>query len=437
MPELRNRTKHEEELAAALLLVFEDYEDDGSDIDWPAFQADLEAALGPTLTAAYQDAFERLLSTMRADLGDVSIADRAKVWSDNYARELATLIVSNTRTAVVGAGALDTSGQFDEDRAAKIAITEVTRAVTAGEYAAITGMLALGLVTAEDAEPIWHTCEDDRVCKDCQPLHGQSRDVWIYSAPMGPPLHPRCRCWLDYAGEATEAWTDEARRKSAETRARNKKLKEEGKGVSKVVEPESKREYRKLDHATSRLELQKASEESLRALDRERVDAINTYTTGGYYQRINYLARHGAASATSEYGAKDVEEAERITKILASTLDSSKVPMDVVAYRGMRLDGDKQERYVKRYGSLGVGDVVIDKGFLSTSVNARVGLEFSEYDTEPGAVLEIRVPKGAKGLYISSLSEIPEEGELLLQRGTKLRLVEKKTATHLVFEVVA
>jgi hypothetical protein len=44
MPDLRDRTERELELAALLLLGFHEYEDDWPNLDWAAFQADLEAA---------------------------------------------------------------------------------------------------------------------------------------------------------------------------------------------------------------------------------------------------------------------------------------------------------------------------------------------------------------------------------------------------------
>ena len=45
---------------------------------------------------------------------------------------------------------------------------------------------------------VWHTQKDERVCKLCGPLNLKNENFWKDSHPDGPPLHPRCRCFLTY-----------------------------------------------------------------------------------------------------------------------------------------------------------------------------------------------------------------------------------------------
>jgi hypothetical protein len=43
---------------------------------------------------------------------------------------------------------------------------------------------------------VWRIAEDERVCPVCAPLEGRS-----INGALGPfpPLHTRCRCWLQYS----------------------------------------------------------------------------------------------------------------------------------------------------------------------------------------------------------------------------------------------
>lgn len=79
---------------------------------------------------------------------------------------------------------------FDDRRIDRVAITEVTGAISAGEQA-LAVRVAGGLTT------IWQTERDDRVCPICGPLHGTDES---YFGPRvaAPPAHVNCRCWLIY-----------------------------------------------------------------------------------------------------------------------------------------------------------------------------------------------------------------------------------------------
>ena len=101
---------------------------------------------------------------------------------------------------------------YPEHRAEMIAVTEVTRAVNAGNQAAWE---STGYITAKQ----WTTAEDERVCPVCKGMHGKIADIKAdfkldmsdvqgEDDPLGkflakhggqitekhPPAHPRCRC---------------------------------------------------------------------------------------------------------------------------------------------------------------------------------------------------------------------------------------------------
>lgn len=194
MPDLSDRARRENELAALILLVFRRHSAQAM-VDWAAFESDLMLALQPALAATYNVSFEQLKGLVQKTAGDtVSVPANGKDWAAGYADTLAKAIVQATKD-----GALPANLQFSPERANRIAITETTRAITAGEMGAITALTSLSLLRGQTLEPIWHTAEDDLVCRACRPLNKTTRETWSVEAPAGPPLHPHCRCYLDYA----------------------------------------------------------------------------------------------------------------------------------------------------------------------------------------------------------------------------------------------
>lgn len=81
------------------------------------------------------------------------------------------------------------------DRAETVAVTETSNAVTDASDAA---MDAQGLKGLDD---IWRTERDAKVCYICNSLAGKKREVWAWQFDAGPPAHPNCRCWIEYAAE--------------------------------------------------------------------------------------------------------------------------------------------------------------------------------------------------------------------------------------------
>ena len=90
---------------------------------------------------------------------------------------------------------------FSRERAELIAITEITRARTQGEFAAAALLDEIGIPLVGR----WYTEEDERVCQICGPLHKTLEKYWSQFFPKGSPAHGRCRCRID--------WKEKAKRK--------------------------------------------------------------------------------------------------------------------------------------------------------------------------------------------------------------------------------
>jgi phage portal protein BeeE len=79
---------------------------------------------------------------------------------------------------------------FGEQRAAAIAITELTRAQTQATAGYKSYMDSMGI----KSEEVWNTDADEIVCVICRPFDNKTRDVWGGEYPDGSPAHPNCRC---------------------------------------------------------------------------------------------------------------------------------------------------------------------------------------------------------------------------------------------------
>lgn len=84
------------------------------------------------------------------------------------------------------------------DAADDIAVTETTRANSRAERAAAEDFER---ATGVKIVAYWHTEEDGRVCSRCEAVNRQPERIWLARYPDGPPVHPRCRCWLDWDEE--------------------------------------------------------------------------------------------------------------------------------------------------------------------------------------------------------------------------------------------
>ena len=190
-------------------------------LDWDALWAEFGKAISDAidgmLVASYTSQVLRDAVSVGIDFDIAVINTAAWEWAKKYTYELVKGLVDTTRKLVseVIARFVGTPGMtigditeklepgFGEARAQQIAVTETTRAYSAGQET-YQGMLKeAGL----QFERIWITSMDEKVCKVCQAppegiLGDQPESKWPEQYKSGPPGHVGCRCHasLSYVG---------------------------------------------------------------------------------------------------------------------------------------------------------------------------------------------------------------------------------------------
>lgn len=162
--------------------------------------------------------------------------------------------------------------------------------------------------------------------------------------------------------------------------------------------------------------------------DNSRQGEALKYYMGTGYTEINQPLRNGE----SHSGMLPKEDAYRRNHPLSkreavreidrfTTL--GKFPENTVVYRGVSAAGLGE--YANNPQAL-KGKTIRDKGFISTTLDESVGRNFAKYydfhhysNEKPGAIFEIRVPKGTRAGMIPS-----SEREVILPRGSRFRVVD-------------
>lgn len=147
--------------------------------------------------------------------------------------------------------------------------------------------------------------------------------------------------------------------------------------------------------------------------------AINDYS-GVYFDDMNLMADVGFDEyakiknvnpnykASVDYANKMKKDVDALQKALS---DAPKLKYDTILNRSMN-----SNHYMN---DLKVGDVGKTKNFLSTTANDK---NIYNYESD----VEFRVKAGTKaGVYLSSLSKMPQESEFLLAKGLDYKVLSK------------
>jgi len=169
---------------------------------WDVIASRYNGALLPQLERVYVASIVASSDAVGVAVAWDLVNERAVSWARQYSYELVRGINQTSRNWLGQAisdfyqGGLSyndlitrVNTMFGPQRGASIAVTEVTRAATAGQMEYQRELNELGLRTVE----VWQTANDAVTCPICGPRHGRKRgDGW----QDPPPAHPRCRCWI-------------------------------------------------------------------------------------------------------------------------------------------------------------------------------------------------------------------------------------------------
>ena len=284
---------------------------------------------------------------------------------------------------------------------------------------------------------------DKRTSRICQEHDNQvyDRDKAVPGVNC-PPMHPWCR-------STTVGYDEDADYSKLKRRARNPvtgktelvpadmTYKEwyskyvDGEDVVKESKPEVDDKVFVADKPSEIddfFKKQKSYQKWYNELDEKQKDAIFNYTMSPHEQ-INSVMRQGyeeyRKNGLMEIEASEIPYVERylqenleLSKKLETVFGSYKTEESFITYRGTRAE----QSY---FNNLIVGQTtVIDKAFMSTSLAKEEALNFSNDGIGERYLLDITVRKGSKsGVYISELSDMPEEKEFLIKPSAKFKVI--------------
>jgi SPP1 gp7 family putative phage head morphogenesis protein len=307
------------------------------------------------------------------------------LWS-NMREELVSGLTAGEGTADV-ARRLKKTAEMTSARANVIARTEVIGATNRGAY---SQMLATGLIGTKT----WLATNDKRTRPAHAAASGKTRDITgtffvggrMMDGPHDPNALPEqtinCRCTLLYDVDPPE---DETPSITIVEKSFDDKL------------VESLREYRADDGVSIRMS---------DIVDAEQRKSFDRYT-GTAYERINGGLRRGG-----ELSENVTEHIKNMDAVFAEAETSD----SIVSYRGVL---GSNLMFGDAWGEFDLAGLEwVDNGFSSTTAIERIAVGFTSNAPNNAALFRIITPPNSKMIYLGD-----QEHELLLNRGTKFRVV--------------
>ena len=189
-------------------------------------------------------------------------------------------------------------------------------------------------------------------------------------------------------------------------------------------EKTSENEYKKYENFGE--EIKELEEDSDKVYQEARkmgtIGSINTYTEE-YYMDVNYYLRNNSFPPDSPNEYKDY--VKKIATDTEKTINKFELKENITTYKGT------SSEYYKDYK---IGDTFEMKEFNSTSINKEVATNNFK-DKQNPYTLEIRVSKGTKAIYLGKNSANSNEYELLINKGTSYKVIEKNE-NGMILEVI-
>ena len=143
--------------------------------------------------------------------------------------------------------------------------------------------------------------------------------------------------------------------------------------------------------------------------------SIDKYT-GGDYRTINEYVRTGKFDKSLGTGSLSNEEISKASKEMDALIDRSKLPDGISLFHGVR-----DSKYINNVLNAKPGDIIVDKGFVSTSINPIVANEFTGVGKDfARPIIRIITQEGDKGFF----NDFGAEYEVTLGRNQKLEVIK-------------
>lgn len=167
--------------------------------------------------------------------------------------------------------------------------------------------------------------------------------------------------------------------------------------------------------------LYKESTDFLKAAPPAQSQALKDYS-GGEHQDVNQVLREGRADAAHP-GTKEI--IDNLDGLFASAKPFAEPRM---VYRGLKMSPGKRAAFFDSMAKAAAsGESVEFPEYLSTTISTTMAESFTQlHGTEDGPGVEIMCKKG---IYARPKSRYPDEEEVLINRGSKFRVVGVKTVS--------
>jgi len=243
-------------------------------------------------------------------------------------------------------------------------------------------------------------------CPLCEPWQGKVLSITgktkgyptLEDAKAAKLFHPRCRhaygLYIDLDKEIEEPEIGLEAGETTETELYNDSLlKESEDSVFEKMLKEYSAEYKE------------------KLTDKE-VEAIIKYQ-GTWYVDMNGFLRGR------------IESVRRSTKTYIKNLQKAikkvKIKENILVARGTTVSAIGGD-----WDAVRIGDVITDKGFVSTSLREETAINFIDRKGERGILMYIKIPKGTNGIMVDVAVNDSWENEFLLKHGTKIRITGKR-----------
>jgi len=115
----------------------------------------------------------------------------------------------------------------------------------------------------------------------------------------------------------------------------------------------------------------------------------------------------------------DGDELPMMIETLDNAINKFKTPGEFIVYTSLSGDYNIDE--------FSAGQTFQFKGFRSTTINSDIALNYNSRpdmnNKKTSLLLQIKVTKGSKGVYVDDISSTPGENEFLLPRGSKVKIL--------------